>query len=255
MSQDSRARLRQQQAAKAKQHRVNRILGIGVGLTAAVLVAVFAVVVIQSQSSAEAGTLPPNATPDGKAIVVNPGKATPGAPVVELFFDYQCPVCNYFEQVFGSALEKLANDGEIELHYRTMTFLDENLGNDSSTKAGVAAACADVSAVYPAFHNEIFANQPEKEGTGYTDQLLRDTIPATVGLTGEKLTAFQACYDTEATGPFLKRSNELGQKDLIATGQKVSTPSLFVNGHDIPWDPTLRTAKAGDLPELIKQHA
>lgn len=251
MSQNNREQLRQQQAAQAKSQRTMRIVGIGAAILAAVLIAVFAVVLVQSQSSGTAGggTRPPNATADGKAIVVNPGKAAQGAPLVELFFDYQCPTCKQFESLYGAELNRLAEAGEIQLNYRTMTFLDTNLGNDSSIRAGVAAACADIAGSYSAFHDEIYANQPENEGDGYTDEALRVTIPGTVGISGEKLTAFQACYDTQATKGFVQGTNEAAGKDGV-TG----TPTFHVNGKDVPLA-EFASVTADTLGDLIKQKA
>ena len=99
MSQNNRERLRASQEASAKQRRLNRIIGVAAAILAVVLVGVFAVVLLQNQShqTTASSVTPPNATSDAKSVVVNPGKAAGGAPVVELFFDYQCPVCKQFE--------------------------------------------------------------------------------------------------------------------------------------------------------------
>ena len=110
---------------------------------------------------------------------------------MEIFLDYQCPVCKQFEGQFGPTLDDMATKGEIQLIYRTMTFLDNNLKNDSSTKAGIAAACADNAGSYSAYHNAIFAGQPTTEGKGYTTQQLRVDFAATAGITGDKLSGFR----------------------------------------------------------------
>lgn len=252
MTENNRERMRKNAAAKAKQQRLNRIIGVGAAILAVVLIGVFAVVLVQQAGKATpsaTSVTPPNATSDSKAIVVNPGVAKEGAPVVELFFDYQCPICKQFETLYGEPLEVLANAGDIELRNRNMNFLDNNLQNDSSTRSGIAAACSDVSGKYAAFHAEIYNHQPENEGDGYTDEVLRDTIPATVGITGEALTKFQACYDQQSTKAFVQGMNDLASKDGI-TG----TPSFHVNGKDIPLsdfsgvDPTM-------LGDLIKKNA
>jgi len=251
MTENNRERLRKSEAAKAKQQRLNRIIGVGAAVLAVVLIGVFAVVLLQQAGTASSPTSanPPNATSDAKAIVVNPGKAKDGAPVVELFFDYQCPICKQFETLYSEPLNVLAEAGDIELHYRTMTFLDNNLSNDASTRAGIAAACSDFAGVYSAFHNEIFANQPATEGDGYTDEVLRETVPASVGITAEALTNFQKCYDDQATKAFVRGTNDKASQDNV-TG----TPTFHVNGKDVQLssfsgvDPT-------ELGDLIKQNA
>lgn len=253
MSQNNREKLRKEQAAKAHQQRINRIIGIAGAIMAVVLIAVFAVVLIQQQGNANPNdpnaTQPPNATADSKAIIVNPGKAAQDAPVVELFFDYQCPICKQFESIYGEALLKLANDGEINLHYRNMVFLDTNLRNDASMRAGVAAACADFAGKYSEFHNEIYVHQPENEGDGYTDEVLRDTIPASVGITADALTTFQKCYDSQSTKAFVQGTNDKALQDGVN-----GTPTLHVNGKDVPLSKFANVPAEG-LGQLIKENA
>ena len=228
MTSKARQQLRAAQAAKAARKRVLRIVGTAtvlVVVVAAILVTVFVFKPWETPvGPAGAVGQPPNG--NAKAIVVNPGKAPASAPLVEIFLDYQCPNCRVMETAYGPEFEKLAEAGTIQLQYRTMTFLDQNLQNDSSTRAAVAAACADTVGVYPAYHDQVFANQPQ-EGLGYSDAVLRQTIPAAVGLSGDKLTTFQQCYDTRATAPFVTQVADQALKDGVH-----STPTVHVNGKD-----------------------
>jgi protein-disulfide isomerase len=235
MSQNRREQLRKAEQAKANQQRLTRIIGVGAGLLVVVIVAVFAVVLISGANKAATTTpaadqvTPPHALADNLGIRPYPN-ATPqaGAPVVDLFFDYQCPICNQFESIYGAALEKLASSGQIDLHYRPMIFLDVNLQNDSSLRAGIAAACADTVDKYREYHDQVFANQPEQEGAGYADPLLRDTIPTKLGLTGDALAGFQKCYDGKSTHNWVQAQEDAGAKAGV-TG----TPTFRVNGHDV----------------------
>lgn len=256
MTQNNRERLRQAQAAAAKQQRLTRIIGVGAAILVVVLIGVFIGVLVQNNSSqpanSSAAITPPNATSDGKAIVVSPGVAKQGAPVVELFFDYQCPVCKQFEGYYGAALTALAASGDIELHYRTMNFLDTSLGNDASMRAGIAATCADSVAKYSEFHNEIYNEQPATEGDGYTDEALRVTIPEKVGITGADLTTFQSCYDKQSTKAFVSTMGDLGVQDMQTVNNRVATPTVFVNGKDLP---VQNMGDPANLLDVIKQHA
>ncbi|HEX5334232.1 MAG TPA: thioredoxin domain-containing protein [Propionicimonas sp.] len=251
MSQSNREQLRRNQAAQAQQKRLTRIIGVGAAVLVVVLVGVFVAVLFQNQSRPDttaAGT-PPNATASKDGIVVNPGKATAGAPVVELFFDYQCPVCKQFEGIYGASLKSLAASGAIELHYRNMTFLDNNLNNDASLRAGIGAACSDFAGKYSAYHDEIYANQPANEGDGYTDEMLSATIPATVGITGADLTTFQACYKDKTTKAFVQGMNDSASKSGVN-----ATPSFHVNGKDLSLQ-TIAGVQPDGLGDLIKQNA
>jgi protein-disulfide isomerase len=251
MSQSNREQLRRNQAAQVKQKRLNRIIGVGAVVLVIVLIGVFMAVLFQNQAhtATTSSATPPNATGSKDGIVVNPGKFTAGAPVVELFFDYQCPVCKQFEGIYGASLKSLAASGAIELRYRNMTFLDNNLNNDASLRAGIGAACSDFAGKYSAYHEQVYANQAAKEGDGYTDEILRVTIPATVGITGADLTSFQSCYDKQTTKAFVSGTNEAASKAGVN-----ATPTFHVNGKDLSLQ-TIAGVKPEGLGDLIKQNA
>ncbi len=230
MSQSRREALRRQQQAQARAKRTQRIVIVGAIVLAVVALGVFGTIFFSQlnqggSASNGSASVPANATADRSGIVVNPGKAAEGAPKVEVFVDYQCPVCKQFEDAFGSTLDDMAAKGEIQLIYRTMTFLDNNLRNDSSLRAGVAAACADNAGKYSAYHNAIFAGQPENEGTGYTSQQLRVDFASTAGITGDALAGFQSCYDGRATSSFVQGTNESAVKAGVN-----ATPTIMING-------------------------
>lgn len=234
-TQSRREALRAQQQAKAEAERRKRILAV------VAIVVAFIVIVgggglliwlnrdsIQASGLSTSTDVPPNANQDRSGIVVNPGKAKAGAPLVVVYQDYQCPWCKTFDLALGPTLLQKADAGEIALEYHTMTFLDKNLRNDSSLRAGIAAACADVVGAYASYHDAIYANQPQTEGVGYSDQQLRATFAQQAGITGDKLVQFQRCYDNKAMSSFVKGSDEKASRAGV-TG----TPTYFVNGKDV----------------------
>ncbi len=234
---NARDRLRAQQALQAaKKKRRHRIIAIAIAVVVVVAIVVTVVVVANrpapiAAAPGQAQTIagqPPDANSDDTGIIVNPGKAAVDAPLVSIYLDYQCPMCHQLEETFGAEFESLAASGQIQLQYRTLTFLDQNLHNDSSSRAAIAAACADSAGVYAAYHDQVFANQPEQEGAGYTDALLTQTIPDTIGLTGDKLQAFQQCYANRTPEAFVNAVDEAGSRDNVQ-----STPTVRVNGQDL----------------------
>ncbi len=234
-NQSRREALRAQQQAQAEAERKKRIMTVvGIVLAVVLVVGGGGLLIFLNRDSITATSAgakaltPPNANKDLSGIIVNPGKAKAGAPVVAVYQDYQCPWCKTFDIALGPKLLAKAAAGEIQLEYHTMTFLDINLRNDSSIRAGVAAACADVAGVYAAYHDGIYLNQPTSEGVGYPDQLLRVTLPEKVGLSGTKLADFQRCYDTKATTEFVKGTN-----DKAGRAGVTGTPTYFVNGKDV----------------------
>ncbi|WP_432558292.1 DsbA family protein [Granulicoccus sp. GXG6511] len=227
-SDSRRAQLRAAQLQQAKRDRNRRIATFSVIGVVVIALIIGGVLLFNRFSQEQAVNNPPNATAAGDGIVTNPGKAQAGAPKVELFLDYQCPACARFEAGFGPTLDQMAEAGEIELSYRTMTFLDTNLRNDSSTRAANAAACADLSGHYADYHNAIFSHQPATEGTGFTEANLTQDFTQQAGITGAALDEFNACYSAKRFTGFVKQvDNEAGRSGVTGT------PSLHVNGETV----------------------
>jgi len=166
---------------------------------------------------------PPDLTSDASAIVANP--AASSAPLVlDIHVDYQCPVCGAYEKFFGKTFDQLAESNQVEFRYHIRSFLDTNLHNDSSLRAGVAATCADTVGKFQAYHDAIFANQPS-EGTGYTDVQLRQTFAADAGITGADLTKFQTCYDQRQTQQVVQNMETINLNSGVN-----ATPTFLING-------------------------
>ena len=72
-------------------------------------------------------------------IVANPTTAKAGAPTLDIYEDFQCPACGQVEQALGSTIKKMADAGEVKVIYHMQNFLDANLNNDSSTRAGISS--------------------------------------------------------------------------------------------------------------------
>lgn len=225
-SQSRRDQLRVQRETQLKKERRARILIFSIGAVAVLTVAALVAWAFLSRGPV-GDTVPPNANKDKSGIVVNPSSSA-SAPLLVVYQDYQCPWCKEFHNAFNDSLNEYIDAGTVRVEYRTMTFLDQNFNNDASLRAGVAAACADVEGYFKAYHDEIYANQPATEGQGYTDDLLRNKIPATIGLTGSKLSNFQQCYAQRATEGFVNGTQSAATKAGI-TG----TPAYWLNGKDI----------------------
>ncbi|SDB88186.1 Protein-disulfide isomerase [Raineyella antarctica] len=243
-----RAQMRAEAEAAAQRARQRKILVTAVSVVVVAALIIAGVVWAQSrqQTPAASNAVPPNTTAAGDGIRVNPGVAE-GKPVVELFFDYQCPGCGSLERSAGDVILGAAQKGDYQLVYRPMTFLDTNLRNDASERAANAAACYAEVGDYPKYHQLIFNNQPAKEGDGYTDTLLRDQLPAQLGTTGDKLTQFQTCYDQGKYKNFVDHTNTEAAKAGV-TG----TPTIRVNGKDMDLS---GLAKPADFPAAVAKTA
>ena len=99
----------------------------------------------------------------GRYPAFSHGKAGAGAPTVDLYEDFQCPICGQFEAL-GAPIRALARPAKIKLVTHTMTFLDDNLQQRLLARAASAAACAADAGKFGPYHDAVYAGQPAKEG-------------------------------------------------------------------------------------------
>ena len=222
--------LRKQQEAQRRTQARNRRIVIAIAIVLGlVVIGVFTGVIINNMQRAGGGdVVPPSANGDQTGIIVNPAMAASAQHKVVVYLDYQCPACATLEKTYGPQLQAAANAGTIALEFHALTGLEIGLQNDSSTRAAVAAACADTVGSYVAYHDQVLINQPPTQRTGFTGEQLRNTFPAAVGISGDNLTAFQQCYDNRATQQFVQKVSDSATKAGI-TG----TPAVFVDGQQI----------------------
>jgi protein-disulfide isomerase len=219
------------------------VVVIGAVIAMVVVLAVVVAIVIGNNSKSGSSTAASgNAVPvgvvggTGGGILVDPAAANKNVPTVDIYADFQCPICGQFEKTFGPALTSLAKAGEIKYVVHMMSFLDTNLGNDSSKRATNAAACAADAGKFAEYHSAVFAAQPAKEGDGYTDAQLTE-FAKTAGITGTALTTWQQCTSSGQHNQYVTDVADTSGKAGI-TG----TPTLKLNGKDIT--KTLTTADA-----------
>lgn len=188
------------------------------------IIAVFAVVVIAGAAiwAANRPTSNPNASvPAGVDSDGGVPVGTVDSPVVEVYEDFQCPICGAFEANVAPTLDKEVEAGQIKLIYHMMSFLDVNLRNDSSKRATNAAGCAQDQGMFFEYHNEVYANQPQ-EGVGYTDDQLIQ-FAQTVGI--PDMTRFQQCVANDTFGAWVTQMEINSENDQV-TG----TPTIKVDG-------------------------
>jgi protein-disulfide isomerase len=230
-AQTRREALRQQQAAELKKAKTRKVaITTGIIVVVVALVAALAVFLTQ-RNKLESGdqVTPASANADKTALTFGGGPLT-----LDIYYDYQCPGCATWETFLKDQTLSLINDGSITANYHPMTFLDGLQGlkiANSSTRAGVAAMCADNVGVFEDYHYGLLAIQPE-EGEGYPDETLTTTVPANIGLVGEKLDTFKQCYANNSTLDFVNNAAETNRSAKDADGNPMvkSTPTFRANG-------------------------
>lgn len=232
-------------AAQSSEKRRERIVRIVGGATVvAVMAAIIGVAVYASSNSpsndasGSTGSIvapdPAAVSPAGAFAADSPtpfgvpyGTGTTDVPVLEVWEDFQCPACGALELANGVGIEKLAEEGKIQLIYRPAAFLDANLGNDSSHRAVAAWGCAIDLGKTKEYRNAVFANQPLQEGSGYTQEQLL-AFGSDSGITEADLPAFTQCV---TDGTYMAWAANTNQE--FVTSQIRGTPSGFLNGEPV----------------------
>ncbi|GAA3027225.1 hypothetical protein GCM10020229_43230 [Kitasatospora albolonga] len=113
--------------------------------------------------------VPANATgPD--STVVTYGKAD--APhTLKVYEDFRCPICEKLETSAGKTIQQLADEGTYKIEFHLAAFLDDNLGGKGSKTALAAAGAAlnEGPDKFKAFHDVLYANQPDERKDGFGD--------------------------------------------------------------------------------------
>lgn len=216
-------------AAEASEKRRER--AIRIGLIAGVVVIVGVIIGATLWSTRDKGGDSANANAKLPAGVSSPEYGAPvglvDKPVLDVYEDFQCPACAQFEAAFGGTIDELVAAGKVKVVYHPMNFLDAKLGNDASTRATSAFGCAVDGGVALKYHNLVFANQPQQEGVGYTDDLLK-SLGSQAGLSGPALDTFNSCVDAQTYTEWPSLSNEAASKRGVQ-----STPTLYLDGTEL----------------------
>lgn len=221
-------------AAEKRRERTIRIIG-------AIVVVVVVVGIIGGAIYASSKGSNDSASPDANAATptgvntsqyfypVNAAKS--GVPTVRVYEDFQCPYCKKLEESSGLALIAEAKQGKLNLEWQPGIFMDANLKNQGSLTATSAWGCAINAGKGVEFHEGVFKEQSPEEtvgAPGFTQQQMLD-LGKTVGITGTAYDTFQSCVTANTYNGWAANSNE----QFAANGVS-STPSIFVNGKELP---------------------
>jgi protein-disulfide isomerase len=193
---------------------------ISVGVVVAIVVV--AGVVIWMNNTANA----PAARPDGAGISQETGGigVGTGETEIDLFFDFYCPHCQDFEDVYGPVITDELDAGSItlNLHPVALSGLNAASGTDFSKRASNALYCVaddEPSAAYP-FFTSLFAEHPKGQGLS-DDELI--ALAETAGSTGAA-----ACI-TDRTWDDLVQEQTRSIPADPATGS-AGTPTVIIGG-------------------------
>lgn len=223
-------------AEEAAQKRRQRIINISIG---AVLVLVVAAILggayLTSRSNQEAtkpsadAALPTGAIPSGQEneYGIPISKGAEGKPVLAIWEDFQCPACAQFEALFGDTVKEIAESGDAQVIWRSTSFLDANFPGENSQRAAAAWGCAIDAGKTVEYHDVVYANQPQEEGVGWTQEQLT-AFGEQAGISGDAKGTFDKCVADKTYMSWAAN----GTATMAASGVG-GTPSLYLNGVEL----------------------
>jgi protein-disulfide isomerase len=206
----------------AAEQRRRRTIVVSVAAAAVLVIAgIVGFAVYLNQAPPATYAVPGAAAGDGRTgIPVSTG----GTPV-DIYLDYQCPVCKQYEQTNQSTLDSLVAKKKIALTYHPIAILDDRSNPPGySTRAGSAAACASDGGKFLEYTKALYDKQPAEGSAGLTDDQL-----VSIGTgTGLGDSTFGACVRAERYSDWMAHNTD------SAAGRNISsTPTVLVKGKPI----------------------
>ena len=117
----------------------------------------------------------------GDGIVFNAGLPLR----IDVFEDFQCPSCKFFEEPIGGYLTSLITEKKAEVVYHPLSFLGNGQSDDESIAASNAAYCAVDEDKFLDFHKALYDVQSSVKNSGFLNDDNLITIGKKVGISSQ----------------------------------------------------------------------
>lgn len=202
-------------AKKSGGDNITRNIVIGMVVFVVAIGVIFSVV---GNKAPKVGSTPSSvSTADGYGIAFNPDLKN--KPTIDLWEDFQCPICKQFELTNGGYIQQLIAEKKAKVVYHLLSFI-----GPESILAANAGACAADENKFLAFHSYLYVTQGTENSGAWSNAGLI-SAGAAVGLTDSK---FKSCVNKGSYAKWVTTVANDGQKKNIN-----ATPTVFVNGKEI----------------------
>ncbi len=154
----------------------------------------------------------------GDGIVFNAGHPTK----VDVFEDFQCPICKLFEDPIGGYLTSLITEKKAQVTYHPLSFLGNGSKDDESIAAANAAYCAVDEGKFLDFHKALYDVQSQVENSGFLNSENLITIGKKIGITSQ---TFSDCVTNRS-----KLVNVVAATASMERYGVKGTPTTLING-------------------------
>ncbi|MFL6053269.1 MAG: DsbA family protein [Actinoallomurus sp.] len=222
----ARERLAEERKRQAQKQQRTRALTIAISALAIVALAVIVTVYVvnKKDKSTYTGALAPaTRLSDGGVLMGKPGIK---APKLEMFEDFQCPICHEMENTSGNTVKRLAAEGKVNVVYYPFWLFQQQAEpiRGNSQRAANAALCAPADK-WVQYHDVIYKHQPAEGSKGFSN---KDLIGWAKDL-GFDTPAFEQCVNG------LQKQSQLNTITTYAeqTHKVTGTPTVFLDGQSL----------------------
>lgn len=246
----ARERLAEQRRLEAQRKKRNKTLGIAAAAVVIIVLIVGGVVLFQANRSSSDGfngrLAPVAKQADGTVVMAKPGVK---APVLDIWEDFQCPICHEFEKANDSNVKQLAADGKAKVVYHPITIFaaqgPTQAAHDNSVRA-LNASMAMPADKWMAFHDKLYANQPDETQAGGfpASQLIQ--LGKDVGVT-------DPAFAKAVNGMTYQKQAEANTNRALTKEKITGTPTLRLDGQELNVQQILADKNA--LPDAVNKAA
>ncbi|MEU6645881.1 thioredoxin domain-containing protein [Saccharomonospora sp. NPDC046836] len=167
---------------------------------------------------------------EGLVVVTgNPDAKT----TIDVYADFLCPVCRQFQQTYGKQIEQKVADGVLQVRTHMIPLLVNRSDPPGySLDSANAALLAAEEGKFTAFHDSLFASQPEEGKRGYSkEQLIQ--LGRDLGITGQAFAngVNGGMFDQQLTAEMQRISQDQALQRDFGNGQHgFGTPTVSANG-------------------------
>ncbi|MEU5862326.1 thioredoxin domain-containing protein [Nonomuraea sp. NPDC047529] len=145
---------------------MKRLIAVVVAGAALVVLGVLAF----SEPGETAGSVRLTRQLDGSMVLAD---RSSDAPVLDVYEDFDCPICKEMHSKVDGTIQKLAKEGRLKVVFHPVTIFQDEPMRSNSIRAAAAARCMPEEN-WLAFRDALYAMQPAPHGTasGFTVQEL-----------------------------------------------------------------------------------
>ena len=155
---------------------------------------------------------------EGYGIVFN--KELSGVPKIDIWEDFQCPVCRNFEAINAKQIKEWIDAKKATVVFHPLSFI----GAESAYMAN-AAACAADEGKFLQFHEALYVNMAASENSGKWTPPALVELGKQLGVTGSE---FEGCVNDGKYQDWVNNVAADGSSRNVN-----STPTVFINGKEI----------------------